>query len=142
MEWGSWGVPFQWLSDVLDFQSAASATHAVDPTAISFRRAAGAAVTHGERGLECVVSFGWEWAVIVKALGGGCGVNSLRDQFGDVDDPLALVDTCFHVVTHSHWRGRFRCGAVDAHVSATTSRGGTRAGLGDPHGLQPLVDAY
>ena len=76
---------------------------AVDLTAISFRRAAGTAVTHGERGLECVVSFGWGRAAIVKALGGGCGFNSLRDEFGDVDDPLALVDACFHVITHSHW---------------------------------------
>jgi hypothetical protein len=85
------------------YRSAAAAAHAVDPAAVSFRRAAGTAVTHGERGLECVVSLGWGRAAIVKALGGGCGVNSLRDEFGDVDDPLALVDACFHVITHSHW---------------------------------------
>jgi hypothetical protein len=41
--------------------------------------------------------------VIVKALGGECGINSLRDEFGDVDDPLALVDACCDVVTQSHW---------------------------------------
>ena len=75
----------------MTYRSAAAAAHAVDPTAVSFRRAAGTAVTDGERGLECVVSFGWGRAAIVKALGGGCGVNSLCDEFGDFDDPLALV---------------------------------------------------
>ncbi len=87
----------------MTYRSAATAAHAVDPAAVSFRRAASTAVTHGERGLECVVSFGWGRAAIVKALGGGCGVNSLRDEFGDVDDPLALIDACFNVITHSHW---------------------------------------
>jgi hypothetical protein len=83
--------------------SAVAAAHAVDLTAVSFCRAAGTAVTHGERGLEGVVSFGWGRAAIVKALCGDCGANSLRDELGDVDDPLALVDACFHVITHSHW---------------------------------------
>jgi hypothetical protein len=83
-------------------RSAAAAAHAVDLAAVSFRRAAGSAVTHGERLLEGVVSFGWGRAAIVKALGGGSGINSLRDQFGDVDDPHALVDACFHVITYSH----------------------------------------
>jgi hypothetical protein len=80
--------------------------------------------------------------VIIKALGGRCGINSLGDEFGDVDDPLELVDARLHVITNSHWRRRPRDRAVDSHVSSTTGRGGTRAGLGDPHGLQPLVDAY
>jgi hypothetical protein len=84
-------------------RSAAAAAHAVDLAAVSFRRAAGTAVTHGKRGLEGVVSFGWGRAVIVKALGSECGIDSLRDEFGDVDDPLALVDACFHVIARSHW---------------------------------------
>jgi hypothetical protein len=79
-----------------------AAAHAVDLAAVSFRRAAGTAITHGERRLEGVVSFGWGRAAIIKALGGGCGIYSLRDEFGDVDDPLALVDACFHVITHNH----------------------------------------
>ena len=84
-------------------RSAAAATHAVDPTAVSFRWAAGTAVTHGERGLEAVVSFGWGRAAIIEAFGGGCGINSLRNECGDVDDPLALVEACFHVITHPDW---------------------------------------
>jgi hypothetical protein len=119
-----------------------AAARPVDLAAVSFRGAAGTAVTHRERELEGVVSFGWGRAVIIKALGCDPGTNSLRDEFGDVDDSLALVDTCFHVITHSHWRGRSRRRAVDPHMSATTRRGSIRAGLGDPHGLQPLVDAY
>ncbi len=75
--------------------------HAVDLAAVSFRWATSTAVTHGERGLERVVLFRWGQAVVDKALGGGCGINSLRDEFGDVEDPLALVDACFHVITHS-----------------------------------------
>lgn len=50
-------VTYRRLSDATD-RSAAAAAHPVDPTAVSFRRTAGAAVTHGERGLESVVSFG------------------------------------------------------------------------------------
>ncbi len=61
------------------YRSAAAAAHAVGLAAVSFRRAAGTTVTHGERGLEGVVSFGWGRAAIVKTLRGGCGVNSLRD---------------------------------------------------------------
>jgi hypothetical protein len=82
--------------------SAPAAAYAVDLTAVSFGRAAGAAVTYGEWGLEGVVSFGWRRAAIVEALGGGCGINSLRDEPGDVDDPLALVDAGFHVITDPH----------------------------------------
>jgi hypothetical protein len=119
-----------------------AAAHAVGRSAVAFRRAPGSAVSHGERELEGVVSFGRERAVIVKALGGSRSINSLRDQFGDVDDPLALIDARLHVITHSH-RGRRSCrGAIDPHKSAATSRGSARAGLDDPHGLQPLVDAY
>jgi hypothetical protein len=80
-----------------------TAAYAVDLTAVSLRRAAGTAITRRERGLEGVVSFGWGRAAIVKALGGGCGINSLRDEFGDVDDSLSLVDACFDVIAHSHW---------------------------------------
>ncbi len=75
--------------------------HAVDLAAVSFRRATGTAVTHGDRGLKRVVLFRWGRAVIDKALGGGWGIDSLRDEFGDVEDPLALVDACVHVITHS-----------------------------------------
>jgi hypothetical protein len=95
-------VPERRLSDDTTGCSAAAPAHAIDLTAVSFRRAAGTAVTHGERRLEGVVWFGWGRAAIVKALGGGRGINSLCDEFGDVDDPLALVDACSHVITHFH----------------------------------------
>jgi hypothetical protein len=123
-------------------RSAVAAAHSVDLAAVSFGRPASAAVTNGERRLEDVVSFGWGRAVIVKAPGGGCGIHSLRNECRDVDDPHALVDAGFHVIAHSHWRGRSRRRAVDAHMSAAAGRGCTRAGLGDPHGMQPQVDSY
>jgi hypothetical protein len=78
------------------------AAHTVDLAAVSFRRTAGTAVTHGDRGLEAVVAFGWGRAAIIKTLGGSCDINSLRDEFDDVDDPLTLVDACFDVITRSH----------------------------------------
>ena len=84
-------------------RSTIAAAHPVDLSTVSFRRAPGTAVTHGERELERVVAFRWGRAPIVEALGGERGINSLGDEFGHVDDPLALVDTCFHVITHSHW---------------------------------------
>ena len=83
-------------------RSVATAAHAVDLTTVSLRRAPGTAVTHGDRGLEDVVTVGWRRAVILEALGGGRGSDSLRDEFGHVDDPLALVDTRFDMITHSH----------------------------------------
>ena len=76
--------------------------HAVDLAPVSFRRATGTPVTHGDRGIERVVLLRWGRAVIDEALSGSCGINSLRDELGDVEDPLALVDACFHVITHSH----------------------------------------
>ena len=86
--------------------------------------------------------FGWRWAVIVVALGGDGGTDALGDDVGDVDDSFALVDPCFHVIAHLHGRRRFRRLAVDSHVATPTGRGGIGAGLGDPHGVQPLVDAH
>jgi hypothetical protein len=80
--------------------------------------------------------------VIVEARSRSCGINSLRYEVGDIDDPLALVDASLDVITHSHWRRRSGRRAIDTDVPATTSRGGTRTGLSDPHGLQPLVDAH
>jgi hypothetical protein len=121
---------------------ASAAAHAVDLTAVSLRRAAGAAVTHSEWWLEDGIVFGREWAVIVKALSGGGGIDSLDDESGDVDDPLALVHACLDVIADSYLRGRSRCRAVDAHMPATAGPSGTRTRLGDPHGLQPLVDAH
>ena len=114
----------------------------VDLTTISLRWAAGTSVTHGEESLDGVVSCGREWAVIVEALGGGCGIDAFGDEFGDVDDSLELVDSRVHLIANSHRRGRLRRSAVDSHVSAGTGRGGAGAGLGDPHSVQPLVDAY
>ena len=112
-----------------------AAPHAVDLAAVSFRRAPGTAVTNGERLMKDVVVLGREWAVVVKAQCSGCGVNSLGDESGDIDDPLTLVDASLDVITHSHWRRRSGRRAVDAHVPATAGRGCTRSGLGDPHGL-------
>ena len=76
--------------------------YAVDLAAVSFRRATGTAVPHGDRWLEGVVSFRRGRAQIDEALCGDRATNSFRDEFGDVDDPLALVDACFHVITHPH----------------------------------------
>jgi hypothetical protein len=122
-------------------RSAISAANAIDLSTVSLRRAARTTVSHGEQGLERV-TFGWRRAVIVEALGGDRRTDPLRDHLGDVDDPLALVDACFDVVAHLHRRGRFRRLAVDSHVATTTRGGGVRARPGDPHGVQPLVDAY
>ena len=82
-------------------RSPATAAHPVDLTTVSFRRAAGTSITHCN-GLERVVAFGWRRAVILEALGRGCGIDSLRDEFGDIDDPLALVDARFDMITRSH----------------------------------------
>jgi hypothetical protein len=41
--------------------------------------------------------------VILEAVGSGCCVDSLGDECDDIDDPLALIDAGFHVITHSHW---------------------------------------
>ena len=78
------------------------AAEAVDLTAVSFGRAAGTAVTHGEQGPERV-PFGWGRAAIVEALGGDRGTDPLRDHLGDVDDPLALIDASLDVVAHLQW---------------------------------------
>jgi hypothetical protein len=121
--------------------SVASAAHAVDLTTIAFRRATGAAITHGDRWLE-QVAIGRRRTVILETLGRGRGIDSFRDEPGDVDDSLALVDADFDMIADSHHRRRLRGRSVDAHVAAATGRGGTLAGLGDPHSLQPLVDAH
>jgi len=121
---------------------AASSANPVDLAAVSLRRAAGTAVTNGKQGSERIVAFGWRGTSIVKAIGGDRAADSLRDHFGDVDDPLALMDARFHAISHAHWRGRFRPLAVDAHMAPSTCCSGSRAGLGDPNGVQPLVDAH
>ena len=82
-------------------RSAISAADAVELTTVSFRRATGTTVTHREQGLERV-PFGRRWTVIVEALGGDRRTDPLRDHLGDVDDPFALVDSCFHVIAHPH----------------------------------------
>jgi hypothetical protein len=40
--------------------------------------------------------------VIVKALAGNRSTDPFRDHPGDVDDPLALIDACLHVVAHPY----------------------------------------
>jgi hypothetical protein len=79
----------------------ASPANAVDLTAVSLRRAAGTAVPDGEHG-SVRIRFGRGRAVIVEALDGDRRPDPLGDDPRDVDDPLALVDPCFHVVTDSH----------------------------------------
>ena len=78
-----------------------AAAHAVDLSPISLRRAACSTVTHGERRLVGVVAFGWDWAVILEALGGGDGIDSLGDERGDIDDPLASVDASLDMIADS-----------------------------------------
>ena len=121
--------------------SPASAANAVDLATVSFRRSAGAAIAHGEQGLK-LVALGRRWTAIVETLNGDRGTNPLGDHPGDVDDPLALVDARFDVIADPHRRRWFRRGTVDRHMPTTTGGGGVRTGLGDPHGVQPLVDAH
>jgi hypothetical protein len=72
---------------------------AVDLPAVALRRAAGSAVTDGEQRAKRVLVRWWRTA-IVKAVDGDHSTHPLRDQLGHVDDPLALVDACLHVIAH------------------------------------------
>ena len=80
-------------------RSAGSASKPIDLAAVALCRAASATVTHGEQRAKRVV-LRWRRTVILKALAGDCRTDPLRDQHGDVDDPLALVDARLHVVAH------------------------------------------
>ena len=40
--------------------------------------------------------------MIIETLGGGCGINSLGNESGDVDDAFAPVDACFDMIADSH----------------------------------------
>ena len=76
-----------------------AAAHLVDLPAIALRRPARAAVTSSEQWLNVVFSFRRWRAVILEALRGANGIDSLGDQPGDIDDPFALIDASFHVIT-------------------------------------------
>jgi hypothetical protein len=81
-------------------RSAGSTSKPIDLAAVALCRAASPTVTHGEQRAKGVVPR-WRRTVIVKALAGDRSTDPLRDQYGDVYDPLALVDACLHVVAHS-----------------------------------------
>jgi hypothetical protein len=76
-----------------------SAAHLVDLAAISLGRTARAAVARCEQWLDVVLSFRGRRAVILEALGGANGIDSLDDEPRDINDSLSLIDACFHVVT-------------------------------------------
>ena len=81
-------------------RSARSASKPIDLAAVALCWAASPTITHGEQRPKRVL-LGWRRTVIVKALAGDRSTDPFRDHHGDVDDPLALVDACLHVVAHS-----------------------------------------
>jgi hypothetical protein len=118
-------------------RSAVSAAHAVDLTSVALRRTTGATVTCAEQRLEAGLSFGRWWTAILEALDRERGTNSFRDEFGDVENPLALIDASLDEITQPHWCRWLSGGTVDPDVPSSTGRGSTLAGLGDPHRCQP-----
>lgn len=75
------------------------------------------------------------------AVGRGTGTHSLRDDLADLDDPLTAVQAGDHLVADGDGGGWLRRAPVDLDV-ATPDRGGSvGACLGEPDGVQPLIDA-
>jgi len=79
--------------------------------------------------------------VVGVALDGDRGSDPLREKTVDDQDPPPLVEVRLDTIAELHGRGRLDRRAVDVDVPAAACRRGLGARLGQPDGVQPLVDA-
>jgi hypothetical protein len=107
------------------------ATELIHLAAVALGRAARAAIANCEQRMS-FVALGRSRAVVVEAIGGDCGADTLRDRPADLHDSFALVDPRFDTIADLHHRCRLGNLAVDLDVPAPACGRGIDSRLADP----------